>query len=36
LIRPIGEDQSQAEVEAEMNGLLKEILPELPRFVPGA
>ncbi|MGC9418484.1 MAG: VPLPA-CTERM-specific exosortase XrtD [Rhodovulum sp.] len=35
LISPIGQDQPEAEVEAQMNDLLKEALPHLPRFIPG-
>jgi exosortase D (VPLPA-CTERM-specific) len=34
LISPIAEGQSEAEVEAHMNDLLKELLPRLPRFIP--
>jgi exosortase D (VPLPA-CTERM-specific) len=36
LISPIRNGQPEAEAEAEMNALLKEILPRLPRFIPGA
>ncbi|WP_272010719.1 VPLPA-CTERM-specific exosortase XrtD [Roseovarius sp. ZX-A-9] len=37
LISPIkkGQPNAEAEAEAEMNGLLKELLPRLPRFIPG-
>jgi len=35
LIRPIGEGQSEDVAEAQINNLLKELLTELPRFIPG-
>src|SRR6056297_2101165 len=35
LISPIGEGQSEDVAEAQMNDLLKELLTELPRFIPG-
>jgi exosortase D (VPLPA-CTERM-specific) len=34
LSAPINKGQSEQEVEAQMNDLLKKILPEVPRFIP--
>lgn len=36
LISPIRKGQPEAEVETQMNDLLKKLLPQLPRFIPGA
>ncbi|WP_417525535.1 VPLPA-CTERM-specific exosortase XrtD [Marinovum sp.] len=36
LISPLRKEQPVAEAEAEMNALLKELLPRLPRFIPGS
>ena len=34
LVTPIGADESEADADARMQRLMRELLPDLPRFVP--